>query len=68
MGALFAWAPIALIAPVLPSADVLPEAVFVVALAAVLTYVPERFWPASEARLQQVAWAATSPAPARAWS
>jgi hypothetical protein len=58
VGTLLAWALIALIAPVLPSADVLPEAVFVVALAAALTYVPGRFWPASEARLEQVAWAA----------
>jgi hypothetical protein len=55
MGQLLAWMLIALIAPVLPSGDALPEAVFAVALGAVLCYLPLR---ASSARLEQVAWAA----------
>ena len=42
------------ISPILPRGDVLPEAVFAVALAAVLTYLP---FQASQRRLEQVAWA-----------
>ena len=57
MGALLAWAIVAVLAPVYASGDIFPEAALGLALGALLTYLPERCWPSSEHRLEQCTWA-----------
>jgi hypothetical protein len=55
-GLLFGWATIAIAVPVLPRADFFPHIVFLIALGAVATYLPERWTRLSPRRFEQIVW------------